>query len=263
MATVKDTLTRVRDYVAAGHATRSGLAVRAGLTVNALRGLDSAEWNPTAETLGKLEAAISESFVADVPQASVLAGKRLLLIVAGGIAAYKCLELIRRLRERGTTVRCVLTEAGARFVTPLSLAAISGDKVYQDLFSLTDGERDRPHSPGPRRRPGAGGARHRRHPGAHGRRHRRRPGDHGAAGHRPAGDGGAGHESTHVGARRDPVQYRRPRGARCAPRRAGNRRDGRGRCLGRRAHGRARRHPRRRPGILRRRTAAPMGGGPW
>ena len=138
MATVKDTIARVRDYVAAGHATRSGLAVRAGLTVNALRGLDSAEWNPTAETLGKLEAAISESFVADVPQASVLAGKRLLLIVAGGIAAYKCLELIRRLRERGTTVRCVLTEAGARFVTPLSLAAISGDKVYQDLFSLTD-----------------------------------------------------------------------------------------------------------------------------
>jgi len=68
----------------------------------------------------------------------MLQGKRILLIVGGGIAAYKTLELIRRLRERGASVRCVLTEAGARFVTPLSLGAISEDKVYVDLFSLTD-----------------------------------------------------------------------------------------------------------------------------
>jgi phosphopantothenoylcysteine decarboxylase/phosphopantothenate--cysteine ligase len=65
-------------------------------------------------------------------------GKRVLLVVAGGIAAYKCLEVVRRLREREHSVRCVLTRAGAEFVTPLSLAALSGDKVYQDLFSLTD-----------------------------------------------------------------------------------------------------------------------------
>ena len=50
----------------------------------------------------------------------MLNGKRILLIVAGGIAAFKSLELIRRLRERGASVRCVLTEAGAQFVTPLS-----------------------------------------------------------------------------------------------------------------------------------------------
>jgi phosphopantothenoylcysteine decarboxylase/phosphopantothenate--cysteine ligase len=68
----------------------------------------------------------------------MLSGKRILLIVAGGIAAYKALELLRRLRERGASVRCVLTEAGAQFVTPLSLAALSEDKVYGDLFSLTD-----------------------------------------------------------------------------------------------------------------------------
>src|ERR1051325_4606781 len=68
----------------------------------------------------------------------MLNGKRILLIVAGGIAAFKSLELIRRLRERGAAVRCVLTEAGARFVTPLSLQALSEDKVYRDLFSLTD-----------------------------------------------------------------------------------------------------------------------------
>ena len=68
----------------------------------------------------------------------MLNGKRILLIVAGGIAAYKCLELIRRLGDRGAAVRCVLTRAGAEFVTPLSLAALSGEKVYDDLFSLTD-----------------------------------------------------------------------------------------------------------------------------
>jgi phosphopantothenoylcysteine decarboxylase/phosphopantothenate--cysteine ligase len=68
----------------------------------------------------------------------VLSGRRILLIVAGGIAAYKALELIRRLRERGASVRCILTRSGAQFVTPLSLAALSGDKVYDDLFSLTD-----------------------------------------------------------------------------------------------------------------------------
>lgn len=68
----------------------------------------------------------------------MLAGKRILLIVAGGIAAYKSLELIRRLRERGAGVRCILTKAGAQFVTPLSLQALSEDKVYGELFSLTD-----------------------------------------------------------------------------------------------------------------------------
>lgn len=63
---------------------------------------------------------------------------RVLLIVSGGIAAYKSLELIRRLRDRGIAVRCVLTKAAEEFVTPLSVAALSEDKVYQDLFSLTD-----------------------------------------------------------------------------------------------------------------------------
>ena len=64
--------------------------------------------------------------------------KRVLLIVSGGIAAYKALELIRLLRARDCGVTCVLTEAGAQFVTPLSLQALSEGKVYTDLFSLTD-----------------------------------------------------------------------------------------------------------------------------
>lgn len=65
-------------------------------------------------------------------------GKRVLLIVGGGIAAYKSLELVRLLRKRGIAVRAVLTKAGEEFVTPLSLSALTEDKVYTDLFSLTD-----------------------------------------------------------------------------------------------------------------------------
>jgi phosphopantothenoylcysteine decarboxylase/phosphopantothenate--cysteine ligase len=68
----------------------------------------------------------------------VLQDKRILLIVTGGIAAFKSLELIRLLKAKGAGVRCVLTAGGAKFVTPLSLAALSEDKVYAELFSLTD-----------------------------------------------------------------------------------------------------------------------------
>ena len=68
----------------------------------------------------------------------MLLNQRILLIIAGGIAAFKSLELIRRLRERGCSVRCVLTRAGSQFVTPLSVASLSEDKAYTDLFSLTD-----------------------------------------------------------------------------------------------------------------------------
>jgi phosphopantothenoylcysteine decarboxylase/phosphopantothenate--cysteine ligase len=67
-----------------------------------------------------------------------LSGKRVLLIVGGGVAAFKALELARLLRKRGVAVRPLLTRAGAQFVTPLSLSALCEDKVYQDLFSLTD-----------------------------------------------------------------------------------------------------------------------------
>ena len=65
-------------------------------------------------------------------------GKSILLIIGGGIAAYKSLELIRRLAERGVQARAILTRAGAEFVTPLSVSALTGEKVYSDLFSLTD-----------------------------------------------------------------------------------------------------------------------------
>ncbi|MGI3211291.1 bifunctional phosphopantothenoylcysteine decarboxylase/phosphopantothenate--cysteine ligase CoaBC [Roseovarius tibetensis] len=68
----------------------------------------------------------------------MLASKRILLIIGGGIAAFKTLDLIRRLRERGADVTPVLTRAGAEFVTPLSVSALAGRKVFSDLFDLTD-----------------------------------------------------------------------------------------------------------------------------
>ncbi|MGB7269228.1 MAG: bifunctional phosphopantothenoylcysteine decarboxylase/phosphopantothenate--cysteine ligase CoaBC [Albidovulum sp.] len=68
----------------------------------------------------------------------MLSGKRILLIIGGGIAAYKSLDLIRRLKERGASVTPVLTRAGEEFVTPLSVSALAGAKCYRHLFDLTD-----------------------------------------------------------------------------------------------------------------------------
>lgn len=67
----------------------------------------------------------------------MLANKRILLIIGGGIAAYKSLDLIRRLRERGADVSPVLTRAAEEFVTPLSVAALAGQPLHRDLFDLT------------------------------------------------------------------------------------------------------------------------------
>jgi phosphopantothenoylcysteine decarboxylase/phosphopantothenate--cysteine ligase len=67
-----------------------------------------------------------------------LHNRRVLLIISGGIAAYKSLDLIRRLRGAGAHVRCVLTEGGAKFITPLAVSALAGEQVYTDLWSLTD-----------------------------------------------------------------------------------------------------------------------------
>ncbi len=71
-------------------------------------------------------------------QQDILQNKRILLIIGGGIAAYKCMQMIRDLSRRGATVRCVLTRAAKEFVTPLTVAGLSGQKVYDQLFSLTD-----------------------------------------------------------------------------------------------------------------------------
>ncbi|NBX04196.1 MAG: bifunctional phosphopantothenoylcysteine decarboxylase/phosphopantothenate--cysteine ligase CoaBC, partial [Alphaproteobacteria bacterium] len=64
--------------------------------------------------------------------------KKILLIISGSVAAYKSLDLIRRLREHEIDVRCIITKGGAEFVTPLSAASLSGNAAYTDLFSLKD-----------------------------------------------------------------------------------------------------------------------------
>ncbi|RXF70314.1 bifunctional phosphopantothenoylcysteine decarboxylase/phosphopantothenate--cysteine ligase CoaBC [Hansschlegelia zhihuaiae] len=67
-----------------------------------------------------------------------MTSSRILLVIGGGIAAYKSLDLIRRLKERGFSVRAILTAGGAEFVTPLSVATLTGERCFQDLFDLTD-----------------------------------------------------------------------------------------------------------------------------
>ncbi|MBC6441044.1 MAG: bifunctional phosphopantothenoylcysteine decarboxylase/phosphopantothenate--cysteine ligase CoaBC [Rhodospirillales bacterium] len=68
----------------------------------------------------------------------MLDGKHVLLVISGGIAAYKTPDLVRQLTNRGAGVRCVMTEGAQEFVTPLTLSALTGDKVFTELFSLTD-----------------------------------------------------------------------------------------------------------------------------
>src|SRR6201997_1530459 len=74
----------------------------------------------------------------------MLQAKRILLIIGGGIAAYKSLDLIRRLRERGAAVRCILTRAAQEFVTPLAPGALAGERAFTDLFDAA-GEFDVGH----------------------------------------------------------------------------------------------------------------------
>ena len=64
----------------------------------------------------------------------MMAARRILLIIGGGIAAYKSLDLIRRLQERGAKVRCILTQAAQHFVTPLAAGALAGERAFTDLF---------------------------------------------------------------------------------------------------------------------------------
>ena len=99
-----------------------------------------------------------------------LAGTRILLIIGGGIAAYKCLDLIRRLRERGARVRVVMTKAANEFVTPLSVGAIAGERAFTALFDPVS-EFDVGHIRLARdSRPGRGGAGDRRPDGQDGAR---------------------------------------------------------------------------------------------
>lgn len=80
----------------------------------------------------------AESFSGEPLSDKPFAGRSLLIIIGGGIAAYKVLELIRRAKDRGFAVRAIMTKAATQFVTPLSVASLAGEKAFTDLFSLTD-----------------------------------------------------------------------------------------------------------------------------
>jgi phosphopantothenoylcysteine decarboxylase/phosphopantothenate--cysteine ligase len=79
-----------------------------------------------------VQAAAAQNAAGD--EIEMLDGKRILLVIGGGIAAYKSLDLIRQLKERGASVRCILTKAGQEFITPLAVGAIAGERAFTDLF---------------------------------------------------------------------------------------------------------------------------------
>jgi phosphopantothenoylcysteine decarboxylase/phosphopantothenate--cysteine ligase len=92
-----------------------------------LRGVAATDETPAVASSGRRDTTAAQP---DTKTAS----RRVLLIIGGGIAAYKSLDLIRRLKERGATVRCVLTAAAQKFVTPLAAGALSGERAFTDLF---------------------------------------------------------------------------------------------------------------------------------
>lgn len=117
-------------------ATKFGLAaVRDGHLVSRLRKGESV----TLKTADKVRAYMRQAQTEEMPAAAAIAtARRILLVMGGGIAAYKCLDLIRRLRERGIATRVVMTAAAQQFVTPLSVGALSNERVLTDLFDLND-----------------------------------------------------------------------------------------------------------------------------
>jgi phosphopantothenoylcysteine decarboxylase / phosphopantothenate---cysteine ligase len=96
-----------------------------------LRGMAAADESPAVSPSSVRRTATPSR---PAPQPDAAPARRVLLIIGGGIAAYKSLDLIRRLKERGATVRCVLTAAAQKFVAPLAAGALSGERVFTDLF---------------------------------------------------------------------------------------------------------------------------------
>ena len=102
-----------------------------------LAGLDAVADTAASSPVAASKAA-SVPLTPSAAERQTLSGKRILLIISGGIAAYKSLDLIRRLRERGAEVRPLMTAAAQEFVTPLAVGALAADHVYTDLFSRED-----------------------------------------------------------------------------------------------------------------------------
>jgi phosphopantothenoylcysteine decarboxylase / phosphopantothenate---cysteine ligase len=115
------------------------LCAAAGVTPQAFSKWRQNSSSITERNIAKLSAALAQLSSLGKRELSAKSdNKRILLIISGGIAAYKSLDLIRRLRERGYAVRAIMTKAAQEFVTPLSVGALTADKVFTDLFSRED-----------------------------------------------------------------------------------------------------------------------------
>ena len=110
----------IRDGVAGLHASTSA------------RAAEAAQMRAPASTMKPASTGVLTA------NSGSLVNRRILLIIGGGIAAYKSLDLIRRLRERGASVRCIMTQAAQEFITPLSVGALSADHVFCNLFDRHD-----------------------------------------------------------------------------------------------------------------------------
>ncbi len=119
--------------------SQKDLCAAAGVTPQAYSKWRLNSTSITERNISKLSDALDRLKPAAIISASAKTNKkRVLLIIGGGIAAYKCLYLIRRLHERGYAVRAIMTKAAQEFITPLSVGALTADKVFDDLFSRED-----------------------------------------------------------------------------------------------------------------------------
>ena len=138
MSNIIQSIEHCRAFVRQYNLSKTAFAKKAGLAPNTLRSFWEGDWNPSADTLMKLEAVMQVDSGTPAVVSGALCGKKILLIIAGGIAAYKGLDLISRLQDEGACVTGVLTKGGAEFITALSVASLSGNQCYMDLFDLKE-----------------------------------------------------------------------------------------------------------------------------
>ncbi len=131
---------RLKQRLSANGGTASAISLRAGLGKGVVSDIISGKSaNPGIETLRAIAGALDIEVSDLIAGAAPSAGRRtIVLIIGGGIAAYKSLDLIRRLGERGVTVRAIMTKAAQEFVTPLSVGALTGGRVFTELFDRED-----------------------------------------------------------------------------------------------------------------------------
>jgi phosphopantothenoylcysteine decarboxylase / phosphopantothenate---cysteine ligase len=133
----------IKRHLASANLSAAAASAKAGLGKGVVGDILSGKSaNPGIETLAAiaraLDCELTDLIAGTRASSGSLGGRTILLVIGGGIAAYKSLDLIRRLRERGAIVRAVMTKAAQEFVTPLSVGALTGGKVFTELFDQDD-----------------------------------------------------------------------------------------------------------------------------